>query len=114
MCRPRTGAAKEATGPSAQSPSPPKPEEEPWVPESPVKSVGEPWTLDSPAKVVVGQPWALETPLECPLNLSTPARTLLQETPEVAEEVLPTEVRLTFDSHLGLRPKTANITGTVL
>ncbi|CAN8027863.1 unnamed protein product [Ixodes persulcatus] len=80
--------------PPARSPSPPKPEEEPWVPESPVKSVGEPWTLDSPAKVVVGQPWALETPLECPLNLSTPARTLLQETPEVAEEVLPTEVNV--------------------
>ncbi|CAN8010131.1 unnamed protein product [Ixodes pacificus] len=94
VCRPGTGAAKEATGPSVQSPSPPKPEEEPWVPESPVKSVGEPWTLESPAKVLVGQPWALETPLECPLNLSAPARTLLQETPEVDKEVLPTEVNV--------------------
>ncbi|KAM7287393.1 lysine-specific demethylase 4A [Ixodes scapularis] len=93
--------------PPARSPSPPKPKEEPWVPESPVKSVGEPWvpvspvksvgepwTLESPAKVLVGQPWALETPLECPLNLSAPARTLLQETPKEEKEVLPTEVNV--------------------
>ncbi|EEC10206.1 jumonji domain-containing protein, putative [Ixodes scapularis] len=40
------------------------------------------------------QPWALETPLECPLNLSAPARTLLEESPKVDKEVLPTEVNV--------------------